>query len=97
MNMGRWILIVPGIFLAGCAAVRVVNTAPPEAECVQLGGVSAAAENEELSLRQLKRDVQMLGGNLLFMLMDTEEKSEDGSGIETRITKYGIAYRCSVF
>jgi hypothetical protein len=93
--MNKWVLFVPGILLAGCAAVRVVDRAPPEDECAQLGGVSATAENEELSLRQLKRDVQMLGGNLLFTLVDTREKSEDGSG--DRITKYGIAYRCNLF
>jgi hypothetical protein len=95
--MNRRILLALSILLAGCTAVKVVNTSPPLEQCVQLDVVSAAAQDEQTALKRLQKDVERLGGNVLFLVVDTEVDPEMADQeAEPGITKYGIAYRCNL-
>ena len=95
--MDRRLLFAASILLAGCTAVKIVNTSPPQGQCVQLGVVSAATKDEQTALQRLEKDVERLGGNVLFLVVDTEADTETaGQGAESGITKYGMAYRCNL-
>jgi hypothetical protein len=77
--------------------VKVVDTSPPSDQCVQLDVVSAAAKDEQTALRILEKDVASLGGNVLFLIVDTEADPETADQeAEPGITKYGMAYRCNL-
>jgi hypothetical protein len=62
---------------------------------VQLGVISAAAKEEQVSRQRLERDVKRLGGNVLFLVVETEGNRETAAS-ESEITKYGMAYRCNL-
>jgi hypothetical protein len=95
--MDRRLLLALSIFLPGCTAVKVINTSPPADRCVQLGVVSAAAQDEPAVLRILEKDVARLGGNVLFLIVDTGAEPETADQeVESGITKYGMAYRCNL-
>jgi hypothetical protein len=95
--MSRQLLFSISIFFAGCTAVKVVDTPPPLDQCVQLGVISAAAKDEQVSLQRLEKDVERLGGNVLFLVVDTEGDPETAEQrAESGITKYGMAYRCNL-
>jgi hypothetical protein len=95
--MYKQLILIPGILLTACAAVKVVNTSPSSDQCVQLDVVSAAAKDEQTALQVLEKDVARLGGNVLFLIVDTVADLETADqGVESGITKYGMAYRCNL-
>jgi hypothetical protein len=95
--MNRRLLFSLSILLAGCTAIKVVDTPPPQDQCVQLGVISATDKDEQVSLQRLEKDVIRLGGYVLFLVVDIEGNPEMADQrAESGTTKYGMAYRCNL-